>query len=320
MFKKLLLLGLLFSFHSLYAFTFRGGALVTDSKFKNTMETDWVGVYKKGTSTAWKNVLKWYWVKDIKCDNPDNCHALSIEDLHLPEGSYHVRYMENNSYKISDEYQLHIEKNKKPKVFIKAHEYLNGNASIFLRYQYIDKISNKDWVAYYKKGTSTAWENVIKWYWVKDLKCSNPDDCHDVLPPEDLALGDYEVRLFKNNSFTTFGQPLSLHIRKVNSTLESISAYSRSKGTIHMDFSGLGKFLQPNPKDWIALYKHTDSNEWGNVVQWVWAKDINLGIHDQRYNQAYYQMKNIKPGKYEIRYFLNNSFSTYVKSKVFLVK
>jgi len=145
--------------------------------------------------------------------------------------------------------------------------------------------------------------------------------CHDAVPPEDLAPGEYELRYFKNNSFTIYGEPLNVKINKVASTLESISLNSNDKGGhITIVFNGLGKFLQPNPKDWIGLYPVHSTNAWENVVQWAWAKDINLYIHFKQYNLALYKMKNIKPGRYEIRYFLNNSFKTYLKSEPFTVE
>ena len=317
MLKKLLLLGVILSIQILNAFTlvpnWRGKeVLKINPNFHNERRTDWIAVYPKGSSTDWENVIKWQWVTDIG----DREYTIPT----LKNGDYEVRYFKNNSYTISDSYALHIDHDK-PRVFHKLHKYKNGYAMVLINDGNL-KYGEKDWIAYYKKGTSTAWKNVLKWHWVKDLRCNVPNECHDAVPPEDLAPGEYELRYFKNNSFTIYGEPLNVKINKVDSTLESIdvSINNRNKKNITIYFDGLGKFLQPNPKDWIGLYPVQSTNAWENVVQWAWAKDINLYVNDKRYNGAEYEMKNIKPGRYEIRYFLNNSFKTYVKSKPFTIK
>jgi len=312
MLKKSLLLGVLLSFQSLNAFTLVGNdTLIINPNFQNEGRTDWIGIYPKGSSTDWGNVIKWQWVTDT--------WKKRYSIPHLNKGDYEVRYFKNNSYKISDSYALHIDNNK-PNVFRKAHTYKNGYAMVRIDGEYNHE--GKDWIAYYKKGTSTDWDNVLKWHWVKDLTCSAPADCHDAVPPEGLTPGEYELRYFKNNSFTIYGDPLNVKINKVASTLESINVYINyiNKKNITINFYGLGKFLQPNPKDWFGLYPVHSTNAWENMVQWDWAKDIGLYVHDKRYNMAEYDMKNIKPGRYEIRYFLNNSFKTYVKSKPFTIK
>ena len=57
------------------------------------------------------------------------------------------------------------------------------------------KIENSDWMAIYKLNDSNAWENVIKWAWVKDLK-------ENTFHFDGDFFGDYEIRFFRNNSFT----------------------------------------------------------------------------------------------------------------------
>ena len=309
MLKKSLLLGALLSFQSLNAFTlvqkpFGVDAVQINPNFKNAGRTDWIGVYPKGSSTAWGNVIQWQFVKDLF----DKKYTIPA----LKPGDYEIRYFKDNSYVISDSYSFHI--GKKQKVFAKLHEYKNGSVVTRLN---IDHAGEKDWIAYYKKGTSTAWKNVLKWHWVKDLDCVAPDDCHDVVPLEELALGQYELRYFKNNSYSIYGEPLNINIKKVPSTLEKINvSIEQNTHNIFVDFNGIGNYLKPNPKDWVALYPVGSTNAWENVVQWIWAKDAT---HKSSIYSSF-KMNNLKPDMYEIRYFLNNSFSTYVTSKSFTIK
>ena len=78
------------------------------------------------------------------------------------------------------------------------------------------------------------------------------------------------------------------------------------------------KNFNPNPKDWIGVYKADDSNDWKNVRAWVWAQDLK-----KNQNNFYgYLFKNpdIHSGEYEIRYFLKNTFKTHKQSKTFKVQ
>jgi len=280
--------------------------LKVDPNFHNEKGTDWIGVYKKGSSTAWKNVIEWEWAKDIigwEYKLPD-----------LKKGDYEIRYFKNNSYKISDSYSLHIDK-LKPQAFRKKHQYKNGFIDAFTTTY--EEQGEKDWIGYFKKGASNTPENIIKGFWVKDLICSTPIGCHDMVPSIYLAPGEYELRYFKNNSYKVYKEPLNLNIKKVPSTLEEIWVRNtlEKANSIDITLIGIGDDLRPNPKDWFALYPIHSTNAKENVVQWSWAKDAHLVG-----TTSYFKMKNIKPGTYEIRYFLNNSFTTYAKSEPFTIK
>lgn len=77
--------------------------------------------------------------------------------------------------------------------------------------------------------------------------------------------------------------------------------------------------------DWIGIYQAGDSNDWGNVVSWVWANDpsvvngvpagdwykfknasLNSYAGDGYYSNYAVQLP---AGNYEARFFLNNSFN-----------
>lgn len=311
MFKKILLT-LLVSFQGIYAFTLITPPRLTsylkiDSKFKNEGQKDWIGVYKKGSSVAWENVIEWEWVNTL----PENGTKYSLSKL-VPN-DYVVRYFKDNTFVVSDEYDLHLDEEFRPSEWKKIKEYPNGNVDLLLH----TEITEKDWIAYYKQGTSTDWENVLKWYWVEDLKSDGPSGHPDTVPLVDFAPGNYEVRYFKNNSFKIANKPFSFTIKEVNSTLSSITGGSTpGLSVLAIDLDGIGTVLKPNPKDWIGLYNPDSSNEWGNVIRWIWVTDI-IG---HKAAQTHYEIPNIKPGKYELRYFLNNSFTTHKKSEPFSIK
>jgi len=60
-----------------------------------------------------------------------------------------------------------------------------------------------------------------------------------------------------------------------------------------------------NPKDWVGIYSLGTNNDWDNVVQWKWAKDIAKGTEDPG---EWYEFDKLTDGNYEARFFLNNTY------------
>ena len=196
--------------------------------------------------------------------------------------------------------------------------YANGAVNILIDYNkdadrdIRDK--SKDWVAVYKKGTTTAWQNVINWAWVKDLHGQAPGDYYGhIFKGTHIAEpGEYEVRFFKNNSFTV-DKSLSFTTKQVPSFLTSIK--KAGYNAIIMQGFDNNEFV-PTQQDWVGVYKENDDNTWQNVVQWGWLKDL------KKYNSymLYLDTKLYEKGvKYKARYFLNNSFHTYKETEAFYV-
>jgi parallel beta-helix repeat protein len=60
-----------------------------------------------------------------------------------------------------------------------------------------------------------------------------------------------------------------------------------------------------NAQDWVGIYPAGSTNDWDNVVEWKWAKDTSPTQVDQG---DWYKFQ-LDDGKYEARFFLNNSFT-----------
>jgi len=224
-----------------------------------------------------------------------------------------------NTFLFSEDNNLHA---------IKA-DYNNGKVTFQLR---IDKEElgepfihgPKDWVALYKKGHSSSWKNVLTWAWVKDFKATDiSGEIMRLSKNIHLQDGEYEVRYFKNNTYTVYKSSTFLVNTTSGINLDRMTAhYTREFPAITFSLgSFLNTKLRPNPKDWIGFYKKGDSNSWGNVITWVWVKDIiNPVPVDIKNIDAVYTVKkvNLQSGEYEVRYFLNNSYKTY-KSSSFTV-
>jgi hypothetical protein len=72
--------------------------------------------------------------------------------------------------------------------------------------------------------------------------------------------------------------------------------------------------INENNQDWVAVYSQGASNDWDNVIQWAWVKDLSSYAFDDdgvtKYTKMF-QDKGLDQGSYEVRYFLNNTYDTY---------
>ena len=55
-------------------------------------DKDWVGIYPRGSSTSWSNVIAWNWVKK------NGTVVLSTKEKSMPAGNYEVRLFFHNKY------------------------------------------------------------------------------------------------------------------------------------------------------------------------------------------------------------------------------
>ncbi len=63
-----------------------------------------------------------------------------------------------------------------------------------------------DWIGIYPKGSSNDWDNVVSWTYTNGTKQADKDGMiTGVVTLEGIAIGEYEARLFYNNSYTLEG-------------------------------------------------------------------------------------------------------------------
>ena len=72
--------------------------------------------------------------------------------------------------------------------------------------------------------------------------------------------------------------------------------------------------INHKPKDWVGLYKKGKSNDWGNVIKWTWANAYVPNNDDEDGPTLSFGQVNLADGEYEVRYFLKNSFTTYMSA------
>jgi len=238
------------------------------------LNNDWIAIYPKGTDNAWKNVLQWSWTNDVANGNH--------EFRPLAAGEYEIRAFYNNSYNLEAKKSFKVtadgaviatvstEKDsfKENEPIVASYDHMSGNA--------------KDWIAIYPAGSSTAWGNMIQWAWV-------PGTIKGTHTFEKLPVGDYEVRVFFNNSgvlrashpFSVTGSNFDLSSEK-----ETYEPYE----LIHANFAN----MRGSASDWIGIFEVGAANGKDNAINWRYAKSLVAGT---------LSFNGLPSGTYELRAF-----------------
>ena len=150
--------------------------------------------------------------------------------------------------------------------------------------------NDNDWIGIYPVGSNNDWENIVAWKWTGGAV--NGD-----IGIASIAVGNYEVRAFFNNSFTvqatdTFSVVEGGANAKITTSKENYSVAETIRVTL-ANMSG-------NNHDWVGIYPAGSNNDWGNVVAWKFTNGVVNGN---------LSLSAIPAGNYEARAFFNNSFT-----------
>jgi len=151
--------------------------------------------------------------------------------------------------------------------------------------------NQKDWIAIYPEGSSTAWNNVLQWVWTKGK-------INHTFTFQNLPAGDYEARVFFNNTYKIE----TSHKFKVKNQNPLPNAELISKKALYDVNERItieAKNMSGAKKDWIAIYKAGTSNEWKNVLYWKWTEGKIEGV---------FHFHSLPEGEYEARAFFNNTY------------
>ena len=145
---------------------------------------DWIGIYPKNSSTAWRNVVAWHWTDD-------RTNGQVTFDA-LPAGEYEVRAFYNNSGHLEAAKAFRVTGDAAKATVTTNKTTYSTDENIVVSFTHM-AAKNRDWIGIYPKNSSTAWGNVVAWKWTDDK--SNGQVTFNALP-----VGEYEARAFYNNS------------------------------------------------------------------------------------------------------------------------
>ena len=247
---------------------------------------DWIGIYPKGSSNAWGNVLAWHWTDD-KTNGQVTFNA-------LPIGQYEARAFYNNNFSLKAKKAFRVTgATANPTVRTTKTTY-SSNEHIVVNFTNM-VAKHQDWIGIYPKGSSNAWDNVITWHWTDDK--TNGQVTFNALPT-----GQYEARAFYNNNFNLKAKKAFIVKRTTTNkpTVTTTKTTYRSNEPIIINFTNMVE----RDQDWIGIYPKGSSTAWNNVIAWHWTDDKTNG--QITFNK-------LPAGQYEARAFYNNGFHLEAK-------
>ena len=154
---------------------------------------DWVGIYRVDNSNAWNNIVDWRWSSNTSQTEVDEGDWYKFQ---LEDGEYEARFFLNNSFIVENRvsFAVGVSISSSKKTYIKQEE-INIKLTNL-------PANNGDWVGIYPKGSTNAWDNVKSWSYTNGTKSMNTTGIQSgLLNLEGIAEGEYEARLFFNNSY-----------------------------------------------------------------------------------------------------------------------
>ena len=245
---------------------------------------DWVGIYPVGVSSDWGNVVDWSWANETsEANDPGDWYKFT-----LPDGNYEARFFLNNTYNIEDSTPFIVGDVVSINT-LKSVYGVNENISVN-----VANISgNQDWVGIYPKVSSNSWGNVKTWAWATQ----NGD-----LNITGVEAGEYEARLFFNNSFSVESKVVFNVSDETQTTLSTSKENYNENETINVTVSNLS-----GDQDWVGVYRKNSDNSWNNVIAWNWVTgDGSFELSKIK--------KDMPVGEYEVRLFFHNSYQLEAKA------
>ena len=213
----------------------------------------------------------------------------------MPAGAYEVALFFNNSLN-RVEATASFSVYQKPTISIVTKE---ANKPVTINVQ--GKLSGKkDWAGIYKKGEESKWGNVIAWGWIDKTGRHVLDEINTI----EMPAGNYEARLFYNNSF-------HVEATKAFSVTGAVAPISNVQN------AGVNKPVTVTinkhhiDKDWVGIFKKGVEKKWGNEIAWSYVN----GKNSVTINPG----NKLPAGEYEVALFLDNSLNKVESSVGFRV-
>jgi hypothetical protein len=226
---------------------------------------DWVGIYPKGSNNSWSNVVKWEWAKNNGNVNIDGVEA----------GEYEARLFFQNSYKVESKIRFKVNDVIQATLSTSKNNYIEDE---MVTVNVSNLSGNKDWVGIYPKNTNNSWRNVIAWNWVTG---NGSFDLSSVR--KDMPIGEYEVRLFFNNSYNLES--------KTEFTVNDDGYIYGSKGQYTIDWKeDNGDYFAAYPKEniknapLVLLSGYKNLNRYKGLMKFLASHGCYVVAHTERKN------------------------------------
>jgi len=255
-----------------------GQAIVVTVSAMNGANNDWIGIYPAGSNNDWGNVVSWKYTLGVVNGN--------ITLNGVSAGNYEARAFFNNSFNLEASTSFSVGA-ASTSITTQQTTY-NPNETITVTLSNSNG-ANNDWVGIYPAGASNDWGNVLSWKFTNGITNGN-------LSLNGVPSGNYEARVFFNNSFHLEASTDFSVLAVVNTTIETSKASYTANESITVALSN----MSGASNDWVGIYPVGSSNAWGNVVSWKYTAGIVNGN---------LTLNGIPAGNYEARAFFRNSYN-----------
>jgi hypothetical protein len=218
---------------------------------------DCIGIYPVNSTNDWGNQVQWKWTDDKEAGN--------VVFEHLPVGTYEVRVFYNNSFISETSKQIKIEKNAEATTVKTNKDTYLVDEKIVATFANMSG-NQADWIAIYPVGSTNAWANMLQWSWIEDeLKAGT----HTF---EAMPIGDYEVRVFFNNSFNDEAIAAFSVEQIANDLALEKEAYDPFE-LIHVNYN----HMRGVNGDWIGIFAVGADHLKESAIEWRDSKSLVSG-------------------------------------------
>ena len=258
-------------------------------------QDNWIALFKTNTPNVWANVRSWAWIKDLSLHptQTPNSEARKFQFQGEEDGEYEIRFFENNSYTPHTIQPITLEASQN-RPFIE----------ITVQNQYGDLIlkstnADKAWVGLFKKDLPSTRENILNWKWVR------PVDHKTYFNTNALASGDYQARLFFNNTYDLEAEiDFRLNQEGNRVIFDGIQTYN-GEGNIEVSLSNFNH----SGGDWIGVFKPNAVHIIDNLVAYAY---VPQGVNNVEL--ITYQPELLTNGTYTLVYFVRSSYVAFGQS------
>jgi len=229
--------------------------VVTYTNLKGEGHDEWIAIYPKASSNDFGNILQW------KPTHGNDNGSVTFDSRNV--GSYEVRVFDHADFLVSkqiivndDAIALTVETTKDT--------YLRGEEIVAVFENIV--VNEGNWIGIYPSGSNNSWENALQWEYIEDGLLAGTQTFNAI------PAGDYEVRVFLNNTFDTEASyafkveniPLNINVRK--------NIYNPYE-LIHVDFQN----MRGANGDWIGIFNVAANHAKENAVEWRESKSLVSG-------------------------------------------
>ncbi len=249
---------------------------------------DWVGIFPKDSISTWENVITW------KHDGAvvDGTYTLSS----LVAGEYEARVFLHNSYTQLAKVNFSVEEQSYNVTITTSKTIFEVGEGITVSLSNMPNLGG-DWIGVYPKDSNDSWENIIAWKHDGTVVDGN----HTL---DSVEAGEYEARVFLNNSFTRLAvTTFTVEEQQLNTAiLTNKDNYLNGENIIVTYSNMLG-----NPSDWIGIFPSNANNDINEVMFYKKTNGQANGT---------LTLSGIKAGEYEVRAFFNNSLEERASTQI----